>query len=194
MTTSKTTQQFNVDGFLAVAFECGAKEGWHGLTPQKIAHAHDMGPLPAYLRHQDDIFILFNDIISMRVKNNIDMDESLETKDRLFDVLMEYFDAMDEYKDGLKTFFTDKKSATTTGLKTIPHFRRMIEDMLLFSGIDINHPLAEVKKAGLSVLYLKSFFVWLDDDSEDMGRTMAEIDKNLSLVEQAMNSLPFLRS
>jgi hypothetical protein len=43
----------------------------------------------------------------------------------------------------------------------------------------------------LTALYLYTVRTWIEDDSEDMAKTMAALDKNLERAEGVINSLPF---
>jgi hypothetical protein len=43
---------------------------------------------------------------------------------------------------------------------------------------------------GLALAYLWTFRVFLDDDGEDLGRTMAALDRALARCESVAQSLP----
>jgi hypothetical protein len=46
---------------------------------------------------------------------------------------------------------------------------------------------------GLSAIYLSTMRVWLRDDSDDMARTMAHLDKQLSRVDSLIGRLRRVR-
>ncbi len=64
--------------------------------------------------------------------------------------------------------------------------------MLEAAGIDTGGYKGAIKIAGLTALYLKTLKTWREDDSEDMAKTMAELDKNLERSEQWAGSFGFL--
>jgi ubiquinone biosynthesis protein COQ9 len=46
---------------------------------------------------------------------------------------------------------------------------------------------------GLSAIYLSAIRVWLRDDSEDMAKTMAHLDKQLARVDNLVGRLKSYR-
>ena len=41
----------------------------------------------------------------------------------------------------------------------------------------------------MSYIYLKTCRIWLEDDTTDSSKTMAELDKNLTFADQVATSL-----
>ena len=56
--------------------------------------------------------------------------------------------------------------------------------MLEAAGIETAGIKGAVKVIGLTGIYLKTLRVWCDDESPDMGKTMAALDKNLGQAEE----------
>ena len=56
--------------------------------------------------------------------------------------------------------------------------------MLEAAGLQTTGLKGAVRVAGLSGLYIKTLWVWRDDDSPDMAKTMAALDKNLTRAER----------
>jgi hypothetical protein len=48
---------------------------------------------------------------------------------------------------------------------------------------------APLQLKGLGLVYLSVFRVWLNDDGEDLAKTMAALDKALGRVENLMGAL-----
>ena len=46
-----------------------------------------------------------------------------------------------------------------------------------------------VRVQGLTLIYLDTLRVWLDDDSEDMGKTMATLDRRLGQADRTIATL-----
>jgi hypothetical protein len=46
----------------------------------------------------------------------------------------------------------------------------------------------------LAAIYVSTILVWLRDDSPDLGRTMAHIDRSLRRAERIIEAVPWRRS
>jgi len=100
-------------------------------------------------------------------------------KDRLFDVLMRRFDAMKPYKAALVHIdawaMRDPPALVEINRLAINSLRFMLEA----AGESSEGPLGAVKLQGLVLVWLRTFHVWLDDESDDSARTMAALDHEL---------------
>jgi hypothetical protein len=56
------------------------------------------------------------------------------------------------------------------------------------AGMDTSGIKGAIRVAGLGGIYLNVLRTWMEDDSADLGRTMAALDKNLSRAEQIANN------
>ena len=56
--------------------------------------------------------------------------------------------------------------------------------MLEAAGIDAGGPAGALRTKGLMLVWLDVLRVWQSDESEDMARTMAHLDKRLALAER----------
>ena len=63
--------------------------------------------------------------------------------------------------------------------------------MLEAAGISSVGLAGSLRIKGLALVYLNALRVWLEDDSPDMARTMAAVDKGLRRAEQLARSLPY---
>ena len=112
-------------------------------------------------------------------------DEDSSYRDRLFDILMQRFDALNPYKDGLRSVVRDAGSGGVAeilcgGCRLLRSMRWMLEA----AGIGTAGWLGGLRVKGLAVVFAATVNVWLRDDSEDMAKTMAALDRNLKRAEQ----------
>lgn len=112
-------------------------------------------------------------------------DEESSYRDRLFDILMQRFDALNPYKDGIRVVVRDTGSGGITeilcgGCRLLRSMRWMLEA----AGIGTAGWLGGLRVKGLAVVFAATVQVWLRDDSEDMAKTMAALDRNLRRAEQ----------
>ena len=116
-------------------------------------------------------------------------------RDRLFDILMQRFDALNPYKDGLRAVVRDAGSGGVAellcgGCRLMRSMRWMLEA----AGIGTAGWLGGLRVKGLAVVFAATVQVWLRDDSEDMAKTMAALDRNLKRAERlATMQSPFGR-
>jgi len=100
-------------------------------------------------------------------------------KDRLFDVLMRRFDALKPYKAALDSInawaMRDPLALTELNRLCVNSMRFMLEA----AGGDSEGPLGAVKLQGLAMAWSRVFHVWLDDESDDLAKTMAALDAEL---------------
>ena len=69
-------------------------------------------------------------------------------------------------------------------LVTGPSLWCSMSRMLDAAGINTRSLLGPARIKGLGLIYANAFRVWLGDDSEDMAKTMAALDKGLRCAER----------
>ena len=101
--------------------------------------------------------------------------------------MMERFDVLNEYRAGLvailKSFRCDPKQAVIS----FPHLCKSMTWMLESAGVETTGIRGALKVAGLTGIYLDVQRIWMDDESADLSKTMAALDKDLGRAEQVIN-------
>ncbi len=176
----------NKDKIIETALDLAKDMGWAQVSLSDIARECDisMAELFDFIDDKTDILVLLGRSIDRKVLHNIgEVDSALSERDRLFDLLMERFDVLNEYREGivavLESFRFDPKQA----IISMPHLCRSMTWMLEAAGIETHGLRGAIKVAGLTGLYLKTLRIWRDDDSVDMGKVMAALDTDLERVE-----------
>ena len=104
-------------------------------------------------------------------------------KDRLFDVLMRRFDALAALKPAFKTGVEELRRGRLASLEAglVGGFllHRSMIWVLEAAGLEGSCVTNDLRAKILGVAYLSAFRIWLDDDSPDLTKTMAALDKNL---------------
>ena len=139
-----------------------------------------------------DILVLLGKMIDRRVLEVIgEPDPEVSARDQLFDILMERYEILNDYRSGLiailQSFQFDPKQAVVSA----PYLCRSMSWMLEAAGIDTSGITGAVKVAGLTGVYLKTLRVWKDDESADLAKVMAALDKDLGRAEQVANTFGF---
>jgi AcrR family transcriptional regulator len=107
-------------------------------------------------------------------------------RDRLFEALMQRFDALAPFKPGIKATVAALRRGKpgvfpSTALAAL-HVSFAIGWYLEAAGITVEGLIGAARVKLVALAYLGTLRTWLDDDSEDLSRTMAALDRALGRV------------
>jgi len=167
-----------VDAMLALV----EAEGWRGLSIAAIARdagvklvdLHpDFGSRPAILA------AFARRIDKAVVASDFAFAPEDTARDRLFEVIMRRFDVLRPYREALRRIRAGLLFDPLAALATLPAFGCSMSWMLEAAEIASDGAAGHAKAAGLAGVWASTFRVWLDDDTPDLARTMAALDRNL---------------
>lgn len=191
---AKKKRTLTKDELVGIALDLAVARGWGELTLRDIASAADLSlsALHEMFEDKDDILVAFGRMIDRRVLEAVgegDLDPDVSPRDALFDIMMERFDALNDYRAGLvavlKSFRCDPKQAVIA----FPHLCKSMTWMLEAAGVETTGIRGALKVAGLTTVYLDVLRTWMDDESADLAQTMAALDKDLSRAEKVINMI-----
>jgi len=190
--TTKTPQKPTKERVVDAALELAARMPWDMVTLTDIADGAglSLAELSDIFDDKSDILVAYGRAVDREVlKNCADPDPSSSEKDRLFEILMERFDVINQNRTAilsiLKSFLPDPKQAVIS----LPHLTKSMVWMLELAGIETSGLRGCLRVAGLMGVYLACLKVFMDDDSEDLSMTMAAVDKNLGRAQMVANTL-----
>lgn len=105
-------------------------------------------------------------------------------RDRLFEVLMCRFDALGEHRDAVSALCRDLPTDPLAAISLGPTALISTGWMLEAAGISASGPFGLLRTKGLLAVWLATLRVWLADDSPDLSRTMAALDRYLRRAER----------
>ncbi len=171
---------------VAVALELAATQGWRDTTLADIAAAAKLplAKIHAHFGSKTAIVSAFIEQIDAEVLAGEDPELADQPpRDRLFDVMMRRFDALKPHKAAVRAIVCDTlcnpQAAVCGGLA----LARSMTWMLEAAGIGATGLRGVARVKGLAAIHLSVLRVWFDDDSEDMARTMAVLDRRLRQAE-----------
>lgn len=170
-----------------------ADHGWTAVDMQQIAEASGMtlGDLSREYEGKTAMLLAFLRRIDSAVLDGTGTDMAGENaRDRLFDILMRRFDHLVDYKPAIERLTRDIWRDPLAALALSAGVAKSMAWMLAAAGLQSDGPRGILNVKGLSGLWLATMRTWLTDDTPDMSRTMAALDKNLARLEQLANSLP----
>lgn len=176
-----------VTRILKSALHLAARDGWRRVSLAGVA-AEAKVPLGTVYAHFPSKAAIVRAIIRRtdeRVLAGGAAASGEAVHDRLFDVLMRRFDALAADKAGVAAIARAACSGPATALVVAPAFCGSMGWMLEAAGVSSAGLGGIVRAQGLALVYAGAFRVWLDDDSEDMSKTMAAVDRGLRRAERA---------
>lgn len=174
------------DSAIEAALALAAERGWAAVGMQDIAtrSGQTMGELRELFADRYDILAAYGRRVDRRVLDAVGTaDDGASPRDRLFDLLMERFDVLNEDRDGICAIIDALCPDPKQALLGLPHLCRSMGWMLEGAGLDIAGWRGMARVVGLTGVYVRTARVWRTDDSADMAKTMAALDKYLERAE-----------
>jgi hypothetical protein len=171
-------------------FRVIAAHGWRGVTPGRLAAESGVpaAELVARFPLRLGLLRLFGDVVADQVAQGTVPGQGGTPRDRLFDVLMRGLDALAPYKPGLRRLMEEMWRDGVLAGAMAPVFRRSMERFLDAAEIESGGLKGRARAAGLAIVWMRAVNVWSKDDSEELGPTMAALDRALDRAEQAARS------
>ncbi len=178
-----------IDSSLSLAVEFG----WRHVALSEVAERAGLSEANL-LRHLPSKSALFEMIVrdtDAQVLTNVRIDEDDgSARERLFDVLMARFDILAPRRLGIAAILRDGFTDPLTLGRRLCCVTDSMKIMLETAQIPTSGPFGALRIKGSLALYAATFRVWLQDDSQDMAKTMASLDKALIQVEKIAGRIP----
>lgn len=164
-----------------------AAGGWRDLSYAEIAKDAGLSLAAAYEAYPSKAAILtgIGRDIDARLFASLEEDPlDGSVKDRLFDLLMRRFDILNEHRDAYAALAWELPRTPVEGSCLLFQLRRSLGNMLEAAGISASGLRGALRIEGLGAIYACALRVFLKDDTADLSKTMAELDKRLGQVER----------
>lgn len=174
------------------ALTLAARDGWGQVTLQAVArHAKiSLAQLRKHFEDRGDILIAYEDMIDNRVLESVgEINDDANPRESLFDIIMERFDILNEDRDAMIAILDHVKCDPKQIAIGMPHLARSLSWMLEAAHIDTTGLRGTAHVIGLTGVYLATLKTWREDESPDMSKTMAALDRNLGRAEQLGSTL-----
>jgi AcrR family transcriptional regulator len=163
---------------IAAALDLAARKGWRNLGMGEIATAAgvNLGEAFAAFRTKSGLLAAFARQVSETVLAG--GEAAGNPRERLFELLMRRFDALKNHRAGLKAILRGSIGDPAT-LCGVPATLNAMAWMLEGAGLSSEGWRGHVRCLALTRAYAATFRTFLDDDSEDLAKTMAALDRRL---------------
>lgn len=173
------------------ALKLASDLSWEYITLSDIAKEAnvEMADFRDFFEDKTDILVAYGRRIDRKVLSEIkDIDMNESEKDRLFEVLMERFDVINEDRDAVVSILKSLKSDPKAVLISAPHLKHSMAWMMEAAGIQSHGWKGAGQLMALTLTYLNVVRTWKTDETEDMAKTMAALDKGLVRYEKLCSS------
>lgn len=181
------------DAVIDAALELASEQPWATVSLAAVAARAGVPLAACYPRFVDtaDLVEAFARRIDRRVLDGDDPSLAAEPpRDRLFDVLMRRFEALAPHRAALRSILAAERRDPFAVLARVPGFLRSMDWMVTAAGIDGAGLGGLVRRRGAVAVFLAVMPVFLADESEDLSRTMAALDRQLARGDRLLRRLP----
>ena len=168
-----------------------ARHGWDGLTMLRVSAAS--GVSLAELRRRcptpSVLLALHGRVVDRQVLEGTVPDTGDTPRERLFDVLMRRVDALQPHRRGVLRLLDEALTDPVLALALFSGLPRSMAWMLEAARIGTDGFAGALRANGLAAVWLYTLRAWARDNTEDLGPTMAALDRALDRAEQTARTL-----
>ena len=170
------------------SFNIIEKSGWKSFSLQKLSYAEKIPINEIKIFFKSEITILdeFSKMIDIKVEKSFDYEELTNTsvKDNLFELIMLRLEFMQPYRNALKSIKSSFKSDPLVAKSVAKNVMNSLDFYLELTNAFNDSFLDIFKKKSIFLIYSYIFMIWLEDDSDELSKTMSELDKLLTFSEK----------
>jgi ubiquinone biosynthesis protein COQ9 len=182
------------NALITAAFEIAADRGWQRVSVADAARAADLSLAEARARFptRGTILLRFGQLADRAVLE--DAPATGPVRDRLFDLLIRRYDALQPHRAGIKALL--RTLPFNPGRAMLLHCatHRSMRWMLQAAGVSATGPRGEVRMRALTAIWYWGLRSWERDESEDLSATMAVLDSALQRADRCAAWLQGRRS
>ena len=171
---------------IAAALDLAAESPWEWITLAQIAEKAGFGKekVAEIFPDKTSIVEAIIDHIDTQIETIFsEQDIDLSPRDKLFDVLMERFEILNRNRTAHLSILN---SFGWTAQSVCPDLKILKSSMIRMAncaGIETKGLVGFINITGLKIIYIWVTLIWCQDNSSDLGRTMAELDKTLGRAD-----------
>lgn len=182
----KANNASHKQNIIDVALRLAAVEGWEHLSVRHIADTAEI-PLADFYDHFDDktdIVVAYGRALDREVMQAFPkFHPETSHRERLFDILMERFDKVNEHRAALLSILNSMKFDPKQMIISLPHLGHSMQRMLELADIDTGGARGALRVMGLLGVYVWALRAWVDDETKDLSKTMAALDRALDRAD-----------
>jgi hypothetical protein len=175
---------------IAAAFAAIARDGWRGFSVAAAAGDAGLDLARARSRFPTRLaFLMRFGTLADRAAMAGDA-SALTVQERLFDMIMRRLDVFQPHRAGLLALFAGLPADPAASLLLAMASLNSMGWLLRAAGVPAEGVIGLARRKGLLAVWLWTLRAWREDETEDLGRTMAALDTALARAAQVARSLP----
>ena len=167
--------------------------GWDKFSIEKLSTIENIPvrDLKVFFKCKYSIVDKFSKMIDINIESKLRLEDFKDSskKDILFELIMMRFDEMEEFKGSLSKILDVSKKKPLLASIITKNVVNTMDFFLELSNSYSNYAFDVLKKNFLFLIYSITFKTWLSDNTEDLSKTMAELDKLLSTAENVQQKV-----
>ena len=178
----------NPERMLDRALGLVGERGWSGTSLAEMASAAGVS-LDTFHRHYPSkaaVLRALTSRVDAAMLAGVETSAGEGARDRLFDVIMRRFDALNPHKAAVRAIARDVGCDPFALACRAGPLCRALSLTLEAAELDASGLRGLARIEGLAWVYLSTMRTWLRDDSEDMAKTMAALDRRLRTVDRVI--------
>jgi AcrR family transcriptional regulator len=177
---------------VTAALGLAASHAWERLTLEQIAKAAKVSATETkkLFPNVNDVLVALVARVDDEVATAIRRPLSKGTaRDRLFEVMMARFDILQKHRSAFLKIIAAIKRDPSLARILLPAQTQAMQKMLTLAGLKQDGVKQLMATTGLMVIYGASLHGWERDESKDMARTMAALDRYLRYADKGAEIL-----
>lgn len=168
-----------------------ARHGWHGVTMHRLAgeSGRTAAELRGHLPTKLDLLRAFEAHVDRLVLEGTVAGQAGTPRDRLFDAVMRRVDALQPHRAGVLRLMADLPRDPLLALSLAPLALNGMAWTLEAAAIGTGGLAGPLRAQGLLAVWLATLRAWADDEGQDLGPTMAALDRALDRAERLARTL-----
>ena len=144
---------------------------------------------PTNIKNKHDLLKNINRYIDYLLKIDTKSIETSTKKDMLFEVIMTRFDILQKNRKSILNIYKSFISKPHKALLLIPSF---LESMILTANlatINTKGVKGSIKIKGIFLIYISTLFIWKDDNTNSLEKTMTSLDNYIDRAESLIKNI-----
>ncbi len=167
------------------ALSLAASGSWRDVTLAKLAHASTRPVSDFYGASLSEAVDCVEEAFDRAIDDNMDqLDPSQSVRDRLFELTIRRFEAMEPHRKGVLAMEHGLDRDPTLMAAAHQRHVRCARWVLALAGLEADGMTGQARAQGLGVIIGQARAAWRGDDAGDFAKTMASLDKNLRRAEE----------
>ncbi len=132
-----------------------------------------------------EILAAYGRRLDQKVMGNVpDIANDMSPRDLLFDLLMDRFEELNNDRAAILSILSGFKFDPKEAIFSLPHLSKSMTWMLEAASVPTGGYKGAARVLGLTGVYLFALRAWQKDESEDLSKTMAALDRALERTER----------